>query len=147
MLEGEMIRINLNYTVKALLTPMAMKSSTCMEGGRLVFCFLMRKMSFLPIAKRCSIAGGREGGREGGGRGRERDGGRGEGGGGRGGNEGWREGGSCIVYIPQEHTVNCSGVHCGLLPSLSLFCASGTVRCSFRFLRNRAESMKNDEGG
>ena len=69
MLEGEMIRINLNYTVKALLTPMAMKSSTCMEGGRLVFCFLMRKMSFLPIAKRCSIAGGgreEEGMRDGG---------------------------------------------------------------------------------
>ena len=39
---------------------MAMKSSTCMEGGRLVFCFLMRKMSFLPIARRCSIAGGGE---------------------------------------------------------------------------------------
>ena len=34
----------------------AMKSSTCMDGGRLVFCLRVRKRSLLPLAMRCSIA-------------------------------------------------------------------------------------------
>ena len=62
---GLVLGMRLHKGVKVFLTPMAMKSSTCMEGGRLVFCFLMRKMSFLPIARRCSIAGGGEGRRKG----------------------------------------------------------------------------------
>ena len=48
--------------------PMAMKSSTCMDGGRLVFCFRNRKVSLpRPVACRIRIAevGGQEGRRDG----------------------------------------------------------------------------------
>ena len=39
--------------------PMAMKSSTCMEGGRLVFCFRNRKVSLpRPVACRIRMAEG-----------------------------------------------------------------------------------------
>ncbi len=43
----------------------AMKSSTCIEGGRLVFCFRILKMCLpLPIASRCSIARGKRAGKK-----------------------------------------------------------------------------------
>ena len=46
---------NMLYVSYMKLT-FAMKSSTCMEGGRLVFCFLVLNRSLLPLAMRCSIA-------------------------------------------------------------------------------------------